>query len=157
MDPTIPARLRRLRAEAAAIGALLEERVALPRTGDAYRIVRPAETDPLLDRVAHDPEQNLPYWAELWPSGVALADAIAARPDRLRDARALELGAGLGVTAIAALRAGAGAQFDPALVEPFIATIASLALEAEWANAMLVAAAPLPSPRPVAEPVAVGD
>src|SRR5918992_147172 len=95
-DPAIRERLRRLRAAAAAIGPLVEERVALPRAGHAYRIVRPAETDPLLDRVEHDPEQNLPYWAELWPSGVALADAIAARPDRLRGARALELGAGLG-------------------------------------------------------------
>ena len=25
-------------------------------------------------RAAGDPEQNLPYWAEIWPSGIALAD-----------------------------------------------------------------------------------
>jgi predicted nicotinamide N-methyase len=54
-----------------------------------------------------DPEQNLPYWAELWPSGIALAAKIIREPDTVRGQRVLELGSGLGVTAIAALRAGA--------------------------------------------------
>jgi predicted nicotinamide N-methyase len=43
----------------------------------------------------------------LWPSGVALAASIVRAPDLVRGARCLELGCGLGVTAIAALRAGA--------------------------------------------------
>lgn len=70
-------------------------------------IVRPVDTDRLLDRVTDDSEQNLPYWAEVWPSGIALADAIASAPHVVRAQRVLELGAGLGVTAIAALTAGA--------------------------------------------------
>lgn len=54
-----------------------------------------------------DPEQNLPYWAEIWPSGVALAARIAHTPGIVSGKRVLELGCGLGVTAIAALNAGA--------------------------------------------------
>lgn len=70
-------------------------------------ISRPVDYDRLIDDAAADPEQNLPYWAELWPSGVALAAKITRDPGIVRSRRALELGCGLGVTAIAALIAGA--------------------------------------------------
>ena len=70
-------------------------------------ISRPVDYDRLIDDAAADPEQNLPYWAELWPSGVALAAKIARDPGIVQGRRVLELGCGLGVTAIAALRAGA--------------------------------------------------
>ena len=63
--------------------------------------------DSLLDRIARDPEQNLPYWAELWPSGIALADAILQEPALVRGQRVLELGCGAGTTAAAAILAGA--------------------------------------------------
>ena len=46
----------------------------------------------------------MPYWAELWPSGVALAQAIAGRA--LKGATVLELGCGLGLPSLAAARAG---------------------------------------------------
>jgi predicted nicotinamide N-methyase len=72
-----------------------------------YEIEQPDDLDRLLDEIADDPEQNLPYWAEIWPSGVALADAIALHPAAVRGLRALEIGSGIGITAIAALRAGA--------------------------------------------------
>ena len=62
--------------------------------------------DLLLDLVADDPEQNLPYWAEIWPSGVALADLILATGMLAPATTAIELGCGVGVTAIAALRTG---------------------------------------------------
>ncbi|MBA2596624.1 MAG: methyltransferase domain-containing protein [Chloroflexia bacterium] len=70
-------------------------------------IARPANDDPLIDEAAADPEQHLPYWAEIWPSGVALAATIARQPGALDGRRVLELGCGLGVTAIGALHAGA--------------------------------------------------
>ena len=106
-DPHIAAEFRRLRAVAREIGPLREERLALPRDGRAYAILRPADTDLLLDRSSADPEQNLPYWAEIWPSGIALADALIRRPEEVRGKPALEIGSGLGVTATAALEAGA--------------------------------------------------
>ncbi len=85
----------------------IAETVTLPVSGRTYDIVRPGDTDLLLDRVEFDPEQNLPYWAEVWPSGVALADAITSDPSLVRGERALEIGSGLGVNAIAAAEAGA--------------------------------------------------
>jgi predicted nicotinamide N-methyase len=50
---------------------------------------------------------HMPYWALLWPSGMALAEALLAEPEIVRSGRTLELGCGLGVTAVAALHAGA--------------------------------------------------
>jgi len=55
--------------------------------------------------VAFDEEEFLPYWAELWPSGLALARHVAAR--ELRGLRVLELGCGLGLPALAAAVRGA--------------------------------------------------
>ena len=49
----------------------------------------------------------LPYWALLWPSGVALAEALLDAPEIARGKRTLELGCGLGLTATAALDCGA--------------------------------------------------
>lgn len=91
----------------AAVGPLRVDPVALPGTDATLQINRPADFDRLLDAATDDPEQNLPYWAELWPSGVALAATIVRQSVQVRGKRVLELGCGLGVTAIAALRAGA--------------------------------------------------
>lgn len=89
------------------LGPLETIDVRLPWSGRRLEIVHPTDLDLLLDRVEADPEQNLPYWAEVWPSGIALADAIACEPGIVRGKRTLELGCGLGITAIEALQAGA--------------------------------------------------
>lgn len=86
--------------------ANVERDVHLPWSDRVYRITMPAAIEPLLDLAANDPEQNLPYWAELWPSGVALADLIELDRHLVCGQRVFELGCGLGVTAIAAMRAG---------------------------------------------------
>ena len=88
-------------------GATIVRNVRLPWVGRDYEIRQPPDIDPLLDLVADDPEQNLPYWAEIWPSGLALADLIEQGPQFVAGRTTLELGCGLGLTAIAALRAGA--------------------------------------------------
>ena len=81
---------------------LVEERVEV---GDLeLSIVRPRDSEALLDEEAFEREEFLPYWAELWPSGVALARSVAARS--LRGARVLELGCGLALPSIAAALAG---------------------------------------------------
>ena len=49
----------------------------------------------------------LPYWALVWPSGLALAEALMANPGAIQGMRALELGCGLGTTATATLTCGA--------------------------------------------------
>jgi predicted nicotinamide N-methyase len=82
---------------------LVEETVALASGRDLH-ILRPRDSDELLVEQAFDHEELLPYWAEVWPSSLALARAVGARS--LRGARALELGCGLGVVAVAAALAG---------------------------------------------------
>ena len=81
---------------------LVEEVVAVD--GRDLRLLRPRDSEALLDEEAFEREEFLPYWAELWPSSLALARAIAGRA--LRGARTLELGCGLGLPSIAAALAG---------------------------------------------------
>jgi predicted nicotinamide N-methyase len=81
---------------------VVEEVVALD--GRDLRLLRPRDAEALLDEHAFEHEEYLPYWAELWPSSLALARTVAARA--LRGARTLELGCGLGLPSIAAALAG---------------------------------------------------
>jgi predicted nicotinamide N-methyase len=81
---------------------LIEESVGL--RGAALHVLRPRDTEALLDEHAFEHEEYLPYWAELWPSGVALARRVAARS--LCGERVLELGCGLGLPSLAAALAG---------------------------------------------------
>jgi predicted nicotinamide N-methyase len=85
------------------IVALVEEVVSLGTREVA--LLRPRESDALVDDEAFEHEEFLPYWAELWPSTLALARAVAARP--LDGARVVELGSGLGAPSIAAATNGA--------------------------------------------------
>src|SRR5712671_751323 len=48
-----------------------------------------------------------PYWAFAWAGGQALARLILDRPELVADKRVLDLGSGCGLSAIAAVRAGA--------------------------------------------------
>ena len=74
--------------------------------GDAtYRIVHPASVDDLLDEEDFEHDERIPYWAELWPSAVALARGLSRRD--LAGKRAVELGCGVGLPAVAALDRGA--------------------------------------------------
>ena len=67
-------------------------------------VLRPRDSEALIDEQAFEHEEYLPYWAELWPSGQALARQVAVRA--LRGARTLELGCGLALPSFAAAIAG---------------------------------------------------
>ena len=82
--------------------SLIEEVVAV--AGRDLRVLRPRDAEALLDEAAFEREEYLPYWAELWPSALALARAVGVRA--LHGARTLELGCGLGLPSIAAALAG---------------------------------------------------
>src|SRR3954470_7370702 len=81
---------------------LVEETVFA--AGEPISLLRPRDSDELLAEEAFEQEEFLPYWAELWPSSIALAQTVGARA--LRGARTLELGCGLGLASIGAARAG---------------------------------------------------
>jgi predicted nicotinamide N-methyase len=85
---------------------VVEEAVALG--GRTLRMLRPRDGDAILDELLaeDDPgEERLPFWTQLWPSGTALARAVAGRS--LAGRRVLELGCGLGLVSVAAALAGA--------------------------------------------------
>lgn len=50
-----------------------------------------------------------PFWAHAWPGGLALARAVLEAPALVRGKRVLDFASGCGVSAIAALQAGARA------------------------------------------------
>jgi predicted nicotinamide N-methyase len=66
-------------------------------------LLRPEAPEALIDEDAFADDEFLPYWAELWPAATALAEAL---PD-VRGRRVVELGCGLGVTALVAAARGA--------------------------------------------------
>jgi predicted nicotinamide N-methyase len=70
-------------------------------------LLRPPSAEELIDEDAFDEDEFLPYWAELWPSGVALAEVVAGL--ELHGRRVVELGAGLGLPSLAAALGGADA------------------------------------------------
>ena len=70
-----------------------------------YRITRPSAADALIDEEDFARDERLPYWAELWPSAVALARHVS--KERLVGKRAIELGCGVGLPSVAALAGGA--------------------------------------------------
>ena len=80
----------------------VEELIPLP-VGEVA-LTRPRDAEALLSEEQFEHEEFLPYWAELWSSGVALAHEVARRS--LRGAPVLELGCGLGLPSIAAALAG---------------------------------------------------
>jgi predicted nicotinamide N-methyase len=73
--------------------------------GRMLTLLRPPSAEELIDEAVFAVEEFLPYWAELWPSGVALAEHVATRD--LRGLRVVELGAGLGLPSLAAALRGA--------------------------------------------------
>jgi predicted nicotinamide N-methyase len=83
--------------------ALIEERIEV--AGRELALLRPPSADELIDEEAFDEDEFLPYWAELWPSGIALAEVVAGL--ELRGKRVLELGAGLGIPSLVAALGGA--------------------------------------------------
>ncbi|MEZ0492769.1 methyltransferase [Kineococcus sp. TBRC 1896] len=65
----------------------------------------PRDLEALFTEEAFAHDEFVPYWAELWPSALVLADVL---PGQLGDGpcRVLEIGAGLGVPSLCAALAG---------------------------------------------------
>lgn len=78
--------------------------VRVPVAGTEVALETPRSADELINEIDFARDERLPYWADVWPSSIALAGVVAALDGRGR--RALELGCGLGLVTIGALRAG---------------------------------------------------
>lgn len=78
--------------------------------GETVSLLRPADSEALIDFDAFENDEFLPYWAELWPSALNLAQAL---PERMDGVRVIEVGAGLGVPSLlAAVRGAQVTAFD---------------------------------------------
>ena len=116
--------LRALLGDACLSATLLpdcELRLWLLDPANMARAFSPEETR----RILEEP----PYWCFCWASGLALARWLAERPEWVRGKRVLDFGAGSGVAAIAAAKAGAA--------EVVACDLDPLALAASRANAAL--------------------
>jgi predicted nicotinamide N-methyase len=96
-----------------ALGPLVREQVIVEER--TFVISRPSESDRLLDhpsvRSAFAADEYMPYWADLWPAARMLAKALL-RETWPPGQRALEVGCGLGLPAIAALAMGLHVTFS---------------------------------------------
>lgn len=85
-------------------------RLTVPLAGPegALTVLRPARPDAIIDAMTElDADEKLPYWAELWPSSLGLADAVARGEVEVAGRSVTELGCGVGLVSLAAARAGA--------------------------------------------------
>lgn len=72
--------------------------------GGPTHLVRPRSAEDLISEAEFDRDERLPYWAEVWPSSIALARAL---PELVPPGtRMLELGCGIGLVSVAAARCG---------------------------------------------------
>lgn len=71
---------------------------------NVFRVERVRNLDDLVDEVSDElfaEDERLPYWAELWPSALALSEYIVQEGPLFSGKKILELGCGLGLTTLA--------------------------------------------------------
>lgn len=122
--------------------------VWLRRAGPRSGLMRLAEADP---------DFGSPYWARPWGGGLALARHVLDHPESVVGKRVLDLGAGSGLVAIAAMKAGAAsalaADVDPYAIAATRLNAEANGVEVETVRSDLIAGEP---PKGV-EAVLVGD
>jgi predicted nicotinamide N-methyase len=130
LTASLAERLTALRGGAPVPATLLD--VEVRRVGGLY-VAKPRDWEALREDEALA-RRGVPYWARLWPSGEALATAIAAGPS-LTGQRVLELGCGLGLPSVAAARAGATVFATDASSDAVVYAAHNLALNEQLGDA----------------------
>lgn len=89
-----------------------------------FRLERPANLEDLWQAMTEQAppfeDERLPYWCELWPSSLALADWLCAHSGLIRNASCLDAGCGLGLISLLCARLGAeaiGLDYEQAALE----------------------------------------
>jgi predicted nicotinamide N-methyase len=95
-------------------------RMRLPLGGRDFWLWREADMESLwagLGQEDFGADEHMPYWAELWPASLLLAAWLQSRPGELAGRRCLDLGCGMGLSALAGAASGArvlGIDCEPA-------------------------------------------
>ncbi|WP_298068905.1 methyltransferase domain-containing protein [uncultured Mailhella sp.] len=82
--------------------------------------IRRADMDKLWEAMGNNDEDQPPYWNEVWPSSLALAGWLAERQNDITGKACLDMGCGLGFTALAGQWLGASVtamDYEPAAIE----------------------------------------
>ncbi|WP_346772417.1 50S ribosomal protein L11 methyltransferase [Chelativorans sp. AA-79] len=110
-----------------------------------------------LSRLAErDEDFGTPYWAYDWGGGLALARHILDNPEIVVGRRVLDLGAGSGIVAIAAMRAGAE-EAIAADTDPYAIAAIDLNASANGVAIVPFRGDPTAAPPPAVDLVLVGD
>lgn len=97
--------------------------IRVTAAGREWTLLRPADLESLWECITDDEftvDERLPYWVELWPASIALADWLQTRAADLADKCCLDMGCGLGLTAMLAQSLGAkvvGMDYEKAALE----------------------------------------
>jgi predicted nicotinamide N-methyase len=102
------------------------------------------------------PAEEPPFWAAAWPGGQALARYVLDHPELVEGRTVLDLGAGSGLVAVAAARAGARSVVasDP---DPYSATAVAVNAEANDVPPIAVVGDLLDEDPPDVDVVLAGD
>ena len=95
---------KRLRWHLRGLTELTETELEVGNT--TYCMTHPAAADALIDEEEFAQDERIPYWADLWPSSVALTRHIF-EGEHMAGRRAVELGCGVGLPSVIALARGA--------------------------------------------------
>ena len=104
----------------------------VPLRDHLLTVRRPRDAESLLSEDEFAGNEFLPYWAELWASGRALAETVIVAA--LRGARVLEIGCGLALPSFAAALAGGrvtASDWSPEALDVVAANAASNGLSVE--------------------------
>jgi predicted nicotinamide N-methyase len=103
------------------------ETLEIELSGTLFKLVRVTNTDALYAALVAKGEghedvkdERIPYWADLWPSAVALAGEVMEHPAIHAGIHVLEIGCGLGLPGIAAGKRGASVLLTDYMEDPLI-------------------------------------
>lgn len=87
-----------------------KEIISVNTAGREWKIERTADLESLWESIGEDDfgeDERLPYWAELWPASVLLGEWLYRNQSSIHGKKSLDLGCGLGLTAIIGASLGA--------------------------------------------------
>jgi predicted nicotinamide N-methyase len=83
-------------------------------SGKTFMIRRVENIDRLIEAISDEEfneDERLPYWAEIWPSSIALSEYVLENEDEFSGKKILELGCGLGLVGIVLTSIGGDVVF----------------------------------------------
>lgn len=88
----------------------VDGRLRVDLAGRAFELRRDQDMEALWEEIGEDAfgdDERMPYWAEIWPASLLLSAWLLGRREDLAGRTCLELGCGMGLSAMAGAAAGA--------------------------------------------------